>query len=365
MLARQTSLNLLSNSLGSLLCSAALVFVAAMGLVKPAHAWGEIGHDVMSRVAAQQLQHLSGDNQAFTRPFKSRDHMLAHLSNVPDIVWRSPAMTEQERSSNSPTHYINLEPTYGAVDSIEDLATGYAEHVTRSRAVNVEDVLELGSLPWRILQLQQMMVASLRAAKQATTPKEMIDATNQVLLYAGIMSHFVGDMANPHHTSVNHDGQLTGNKGLHAYFESDIVMALPLDLIAQVNATAGPDLLNATVFKGLSAAQRQAALNDPTQLVFLALVESHKNLNRLTELDNAHSRIAPNTDPQSKAERRPPNDVSHHYADFVVERLAIGASVLAQLWYSAWQQAGSPDLSEYQSYVYPVAPAYIPPDYLD
>lgn len=319
----------------------------------------------MSRVAAQQLQNLSGDNQALTRPFLARDHMLAHLSNVPDIVWRSPSMTEQERRSNYPTHYINLEPLYGAVAAVADLETGYAEHAERSRVAKVDDVLELGSLPWRILQLQQMLVSSLREAKQATTTDAMIEATNQALLYAGIMSHFVGDMANPHHTSVNHDGQLTGNKGLHAYFESDIVMDLPLELIAQVNAKAGTELLNATVFKGLSEAQRATARNDPSQLVFLALVESHKNLGRLTALDNTYSRIAPNADPQSKAERRKPSDVSHHYADFVVERFAIGASVLAQLWYSAWQQAGSPDLSEYQSYVYPVAPAYISPDYLD
>jgi len=59
-------------------------------------------------------------------------------------------------------------------------------------------------------------VKSLKSAKEHGAAKEkekFIEAVNQALLYGGIMSHFVGDLAEPHHTSANYDGWLTGQGG--------------------------------------------------------------------------------------------------------------------------------------------------------
>ena len=67
--------------------------------------WGERGHDVVTRVAVQNLRQMTEDNTRVVTPFLARDHMLAHLSNVPDIVWRAPYMSQQDRDSNYSTHY--------------------------------------------------------------------------------------------------------------------------------------------------------------------------------------------------------------------------------------------------------------------
>jgi hypothetical protein len=96
-------------------------------------------------------------------------------------------------------------------------------------------------------------------------------------------------------------------------------------------------------------------------------LDSYQHLGELAELDARHAVTRPsNVDEHGvkmKAERRPARDAAPKMRTFVAERLATGAAVLAELWLDAWEQAGKPDLSGYQSYAYPTAPDFIAPDY--
>lgn len=327
-------------------------------------AWGERGHDIVTRVAVQNLAVLSDSNLSFTKPFRQRDHMLSHLSNTPDIVWRAKYMSKADRDLNYPTHFINLERVYESVKSLEDIDLNYADYAKKARNKGIKDPAGVGTGPWRVIQLHSLMVASLKAAGAGKQRDDRIEATNQALLYAGLMSHFVGDLANPHHTSANYNGQLTGNTGLHAYFESDVVGVLPLGLSSQTRAMLQPSLLRTTVLKGMDKDKREAIVSDPRRLIFSLVVNSQNNLDRLTELDNQYSLLAASSDSKQSAIRELPEDVAPLFHGFITERLAIGAAVLSQLWLTAWQQAGNPDLSDYKSYDYPVKPDFIAPDYL-
>ena len=44
-----------------------------------------------------------------------------------------------------------------------------------------------------------------------------------VLATAGILAHFVADLHNPLHLTMNYNGQLTGNTGIHSRYESQMV----------------------------------------------------------------------------------------------------------------------------------------------
>ena len=37
---------------------------------------------------------------------------------------------------------------------------------------------------------------------------------------AGVMAHYIGDLSQPLHDTKNYDGQLTGQPGIHAFFET-------------------------------------------------------------------------------------------------------------------------------------------------
>jgi len=161
----------------------------------------------------------------------ARNHMLGHLSNTPDIVWRAPYMTDLERKENYSTHFINLEKVYHGVALWHDFPSDFSEYSKESH-VSSHEPEEVGTAPWRILQRHKGMVNALTSAGQAQDKKALENAVNQALLMGGLMSYFVGDLANLYHTTANYDRQLSGQRGLHAYFESDIVAELPFKLSA-------------------------------------------------------------------------------------------------------------------------------------
>jgi hypothetical protein len=43
---------------------------------------------------------------------------------------------------------------------------------------------------------------------------------SEILFLAADLAHYIGDAHMPLHTTINHDGQLTGQKGIHALWES-------------------------------------------------------------------------------------------------------------------------------------------------
>ncbi len=339
-----------------------LVLIVGQAWTAPASAWGERGHDVVTRVAVQHLRELSDDNAQLMRPFLLRDHMLAHLSNVPDIVWRADYMDEDAKKANSPTHYINLEKVISGVARWDDLPRDFREYRALCKSHD-KSTADVGTVPWRVLQLYKLIVNEL--INLDAKPDELkVRHINQALMYAGLMAHFVGDLANPHHTSANYDGQLTGNKGLHSYFESVVVAELSLKLPEKVYKKAGSKRRWLSQY---SKKEQREILADPQKLVWALLANSHAQVSKLTALDDRYAIVTKsNISPENRdsAIRKPAKDVASKFEKFAVKRLAIGADVLANLWLLAWQDAGSPDMSSYSSYNYPVQPPFITPVYI-
>jgi hypothetical protein len=86
----------------------------------------------------------------------------------------------------------------------------------------------------------------------------------------------------------------------------------------------------------------------------------------MSELDASFAILKPSrTDKGMKipAARRPAREAAPHFRDALRRRLALSADTLAHLWEAAWENAGRPNLSGYQSNAYPVQPEFIKPDY--
>ena len=312
-----------------------------------AHAWGERGHDVVTRVAARLVAARMGDDPSLSTPLVQREHMLAHLANVPDIVWRGgdPATAK----ANGPTHYINWEKLL-TTPARDDAPRAYAKAVELAKARGVDLAGDVGTAPWRVEQLATAMTAALTKVKREGTSEERV---NEALLYAGLLSHFVGDLAQPYHNTSDHDGWQTGQGGIHAYFESDLVSAAPLQLEADVYAVA----------LATEPAKKLVRGTDPLEL---AIAESFDALGRLDEvrrLDQEHA-VLVKSDGKKPAKRKPAGVALPHFQGCITERLATGADVLAALWMQAWVAAGKPDMRAYKSYAYPTQPAFVAPSYL-
>lgn len=333
-----------------------------------AMAWGERGHNAVARVAARLVASSKDpETAAFGAILQKREHMLGHLANVPDIVWRSddPAV----KAANAPSHFVDLEyilPESGKLTArecpadFEAYRKAIANNCSKKQLscapgeTENDKLSKAGHAPFRIQALSQELTKTLAETKNAKAEARsaLID---KALLYSGILAHFVGDLANPHHTSSDYDGWHSDQGGLHGYFETDQVDAQGLDLEASMFAAALKDQPAQKIF---------GKDRDPLLMAWDLTIESHARIPALLELDRKNSLVKKSSNTlRTKAERKPSAAVANAYHDFLIERLSIGADALATVWIAAWEAAGRPKLDGYQSLSYPVKPDFIPLGY--
>ena len=153
--------------------------------------WGIFGHEHINNAAVMALP------QPLQTFFYNHLDFITQESTVPDLR----KYTLRDKAEN-PRHYIDME-NFGAVDSIplpfEEVKKKY----------NEKFLADNGILPWYI---QEMMTKLTKAFKEKRK--------TEILFLAGDLAHYIGDAHMPLHTSTNHDGQLTNQKGIHAMWES-------------------------------------------------------------------------------------------------------------------------------------------------
>ena len=82
------------------------------------------------------------------------------------------------------------------------------------RKATPRDVADHGTAPWRALQMYRLAVDALKADKMEVA-----------LIDLGAMGHYVGDMSQPFHASLDYDGDYPVDyaPGIHALFETDML----------------------------------------------------------------------------------------------------------------------------------------------
>lgn len=280
---------------------------AAIGL-SPAlgFAWGEAGHRITGEVAATSLP---PSMPAFLR---NAARQLAYLNPEPDR-WRDRAERNIDAAlegATAPDHFIDLEMVPALVLSASLRAPDRYGYLDTLRAAQVNGVV-MGLLPFRILELTQQLREDFRQWRAAPdSVKPWIEA--RAIDDAGILGHYVADGSNPLHTTIHYNGWKGANPNgyatdtrMHSRFESVYVGAniTRADVAARVDTVARivPDLR-----AGIVEYLRQSS----------AKVEP------LYQLDKAHPFDAGTTAPENK--------------QFTVGRLAAGARMLRDLWWTAW-----------------------------
>ena len=267
-------------------------------LPTPAGAWGFTGHRLVNRKAALTLP------SPLRELFAGNADFLAEHSIDPDL-WRAAGL-----AGEGPNHYLDLDAfgewPFAEVPHVE------AQHLARFGAA----AREKGRVPWRALEVYRDLVEAFRAGDPAL-----------VLERAAVLGHYVGDAHVPFHAILNYDGQLTGQEGIHARYESEMVDRY----LRQIEPEVAP------------GEARSGAV--PVALVFEALLESAA----LTD-------EAPARGPRVRRRpglRRPPRRTtatptpttrpsSNGRARASSARLSLAAERLGSLWLSAWEEAGRP-----------------------
>ena len=272
-------------------------------------AWGEKGHYIVNEAATVALP---PDMPAF---FHQAYPELIWLAYDPDR-WKSGA-PESLAAVNDPDHFLDLEYVAGL-----DLPPSRYKYIDllyssgRLRKHGITSV-EPGFVPWRIAELTQTLQIHFRNWRFSTPGTvERAALERDIIHFAGILGHYAGDSANPHHATWHYNGWVGPNPehfatdcGTHSRFESNFV-SHAVD-VAQVHpkVAATPALYTDYFQAGLQSIKNSNAL-----------VEALYRVDR----DGGFDPIGP-----PKAEG----------VDFATDRLAAGATLLRDLWWSAWQNS--------------------------
>jgi len=166
-----------------------------------------------------------------------------------------------------------------------------------------------------VLERLELAFRNYREMKQKKQKTDVIEGN--IIFYMGWLGHYVADGSQPLHTTINYDGWVEANPngyttqhGIHAEFETDFVnrvVSSPSTFAALVNPP-----------------QRVA---DPFNDYMKYLWASHALVPQVYEFEKVKGFDGTGTTDSVK---------------FLEQRLAAGAQMLVDLWYTAWLHSGEP-----------------------
>jgi hypothetical protein len=277
----------------SVVAVAALIVLAAP---QPAAAWGTAAH---RHIMARAIDLL---------PVELKPFFLQHKD---ELVMRviDPDLFRVLGWEEDPNHFVNFGAKELGEYPFKELPREYGAAIEK---FGMATLRRNGLLPWR----QQEEFGNLRRAFEGFT-RETYGPGNAVL-FAAVMSHYIQDAHQPLHASVNYDGQMTGNTGIHARFETALFERFQSRLT--IRSAPPTPILNS----------RDAA--------FDALLSSYKLVDPILKADDA-ARQGKETYDDEYFER-----LFTAVRPILEQRLGEAITATAGLIMGAWEQAGRPVL---------------------
>jgi hypothetical protein len=170
-----------------------LTAVLCAGLPSTGWTWGSVGHHY---IAQRYSQHLP----AYIDGLRTYDGTVdAHVTDPDSRKSYTPGEAER--------HYINIDyyPEFLAGTLPRDRA---ALEALYSPAI----VIDVGVLPWAVTEVTATLTQQFQAQQW-----------NAAALTIADLCHYVGDTNCSLHVTLNYNGQLTGNTGIHSRYESTMI----------------------------------------------------------------------------------------------------------------------------------------------
>lgn len=333
-----------------------------------AFAWGGRGHHSICSVASFLVK-----EPGLKEYLQHKPQMMGHLCNMPDFYWKS--LGGEANKLGNPTHFIDIEVI--GLD-VKDITTDYKKLITdftgkpdkfKNNGTTIKSIpQEFGSSWWRADQFMRIIAALEKEFVLATPPTNFKEEQNndlpynklayQMVVSMGLMGHFVGDNSQPFHTTADYDGYAKGHGGIHAYYEDQVVGQFDGDLEALI-LTKARSMKNPEFLKPKTTIEKMKVLSVISNKEIPAILKVDPVIKKSTLLKERGMDI------KTAAERKPATEAFKKMKPLIVEQMARGSLLLANLWDEAYRSVGKPKLGAYKSYKYPFTVDFVPPDYYD
>ena len=244
----------------------------------------------------------------------------------PNIAFLSEHATDPDKRryivrEEAPRHYIDIDH-YG-IAPYTDLPRRWKDAVAKFG----EDSLRVyGIVPWHV---QNMLYRLTDAFKEKNFSKIMKNSAE--------IGHYIADAHVPLHANSNHNGQYTNQKGIHAFWESRV-----------------PELLAEKEFDFFVG--KAAYLKNPSDFIWARVIESGKAADSVLSCERELAKQFP-PDQKYAFENRNGIVIRQYAAAYTIafnkklegmveRRMRQSIFAVASFWYTAWVNAGQPDLKD-------------------
>ena len=273
--------------------------------------WGFLVHRTIHQLAVYKLP----------APLQSYFH-----ENMKELVDNStrPDNRRNTDKTEATKHFVDIE-MYGP-GAINNMPLNWDDAVKKYTA---DTLKKYGWGPYNaILQLDNLTKAFKSKNKDS------------ILFYAADLGHYIGDLHVPLHTSVNYDGQLTGQKGLHSLWES-FIPDLSMDQYQLYNS------------------HKATYLKNPAQALWKDIRHANSLLPEMFEKEKQVSlKFTPET--KYKMQMSYGRETKMYTKEFALAyatelgptvnaQLIEASNMIADFWFTAWVNAGKPDLGSTRS----------------
>jgi hypothetical protein len=280
---------------------------SAMLLILVLSSWGFYAHQHINRLAVFTLP------TGLSRFYKSNiEYITKHAVDADKRRYADTA--EAARHYLDADHY-GLHPFDSIPPKWKDAEKKYT----------AEKLNAYGILPWQIERTYYRLV-------KAFEEKDSL----KILKASADLGHYVGDAHVPLHTTENYNGQLTGQHGIHAFWESRL-----------------PELFSSDYDYWTGRAQYiENPLNEAWKIVRKSfsykdsVLKIEARVSKSFPADRKYS-FSPRNGKLEKQYSEEFSEAFHIALDGMVEK-QMRASILSvgSFWYSAWIDAGQPDLKK-------------------
>jgi hypothetical protein len=270
--------------------------------------WGFLVHKTVQQLAIYQLPKS-------IRPFfYQHKDKLVYDAPRPDI-------RRNQDSTEATKHFIDLE-MYGS-NAANNMPLDWNEAIKKYTR---DSLLKYGYVPYHVIYMKGKLTDAFKAQNK-----------DSILFYASDLGHYISDANVPLHTTVNYDGQLTNQKGMHSLWES---------MIPEIEIT----------HYNLYSKHKASYLKNPEQAIWGAVRTAAALVPEMLAKEKELSLSF--TDAQKyRVQIRRGKEYKSYTSDFakayagslkssINDQLLASANLIADFYYTAWVDAGRPDLNE-------------------
>ncbi len=231
-------------------------------------------------------------------------------------------------AAEGPRHYLDLDH-YGSYP-FNNLPHRWEEAVMM---YGPDSLAKHGIVPWWIMVMKSRLTEAFREKNGS-----------RILKYAAEIGHYIADAHVPLHTNSNHNGQLTGQQGIHGFWESRI-----------------PELMADKEWNLYTG--KAVYLNDPLHYIWNIIFESSAAADSVLLFEKKLTAIF-RSDQKYSFEERNGKNVRQYSSSFskayntmlqgmIERRMRQSIASVASFWYTSWIDAGQPDLSNLSNMTFP------------